>query len=605
MNLKWLNTISDYLDKQGIRLQKPIDITNSPNVTVCLSVFQTGSNEIAINLNKDDDWSVFFNHYGDVFTTFETKGKYAVASNFPVFEKPPLWNNFCFTLKIKNEFLLKKRMNGQFLGNIMEIEEISELDIEIKGATKISMCNVYSKALEEISCGVSQEGLIYTWNTSDWKTVDKPGQINTMLTAEICTNTVLFKFPFDRTFEEAVGICKRLNNSVMPEFHELAPSVFDFYGIGNGWREDIFLPNRKVDGGGFENAFTLSRSNLSEEFWKKANGLNGGMNEPILACKNNSCKDDKESETYSFICKLQNDMKLKVRGLCKNSRIDREYVLASKPTGNVSELTLVGQNSHIKYTTVDYWQLFVHNGRTSATSKVNKGSLLLGTNLWRIDKDPICNGSNSFDLNLSFNTCDWEEFNCQNGDCVDILNRCDGKFDCLDASDEKDCKIVHFSPNYNNNTGDVGTDNQTKVRVAVEIVSFLAINDKQGTIRAQIKVQMDWKDSRLNYLDLKEFASENKLDLAEADRIWKPTLHYFDTEIYNREQHKPVTITIRRNETDRPVFADSSFLYNALIYKGGHNTIQLKTWIRYLLTKTLRNTFLFYLLICFSMENFY
>lgn len=35
--------------------------------------------------------------------------------------------------------------------------------------------------------------------------------------------------------------------------------------------------------------------------------------------------------------------------------------------------------------------------------------------------------------------CTPEEFSCDNGQCVSFSVRCDGRFDCLDNSDERDC----------------------------------------------------------------------------------------------------------------------------------------------------------------------
>ena len=35
--------------------------------------------------------------------------------------------------------------------------------------------------------------------------------------------------------------------------------------------------------------------------------------------------------------------------------------------------------------------------------------------------------------------CRAGQFRCGTGDCVDAETICDGKFDCLDAADERDC----------------------------------------------------------------------------------------------------------------------------------------------------------------------
>ena len=120
----------------------------------------------------------------------------------------------------------------------------------------------------------------------------------------------------------------------------------------------------------------------------------------------------------------------------------------------------------------------------------------------------------------------------------------------------------------------------TKVDITTEIVSLLAIDDKEGTIRAQLKIQLNWKDSRLGYMNLKDSSLENTLGTKEANGIWRPRLQLFDTNIYQREQHKNETVTVMKNKNDTPTFAPNFLVYNGLFYINNPNTLQLKTWLR-------------------------
>ena len=63
----------------------------------------------------------------------------------------------------------------------------------------------------------------------------------------------------------------------------------------------------------------------------------------------------------------------------------------------------------------------------------------LGQHTWRLKS--VNNFDGDFDLSLD--SChDDTEFNCVNGMCVPIEQRCDGRDDCGDASDEDDCHKV-------------------------------------------------------------------------------------------------------------------------------------------------------------------
>ena len=57
----------------------------------------------------------------------------------------------------------------------------------------------------------------------------------------------------------------------------------------------------------------------------------------------------------------------------------------------------------------------------------------IGSHCWDIHS-PLFNGA----VNLNLNACDdEEEYNCADGTCVIIEDRCNGKNDCPDGSDEQ------------------------------------------------------------------------------------------------------------------------------------------------------------------------
>ena len=84
-----------------------------------------------------------------------------------------------------------------------------------------------------------------------------------------------------------------------------------------------------------------------------------------------------------------------------------------------------------------------------ATSNAPEISLLVGVHNWTIYNDSkLCSLDSSYNTVLKLIGCTIEEFTCNNGICVDMASRCDGKNDCADESDEAGCKSFVQSTGY-------------------------------------------------------------------------------------------------------------------------------------------------------------
>ena len=81
------------------------------------------------------------------------------------------------------------------------------------------------------------------------------------------------------------------------------------------------------------------------------------------------------------------------------------------------------------------WMLQIY-GTTDIYATVNATDYPFGTMDWEVHNDFKCrNGENGTDLvALNINSCKSDEFNCGDGSCVPINQRCDGDINCPDKT---------------------------------------------------------------------------------------------------------------------------------------------------------------------------
>ena len=84
----------------------------------------------------------------------------------------------------------------------------------------------------------------------------------------------------------------------------------------------------------------------------------------------------------------------------------------------------------------------------SAVSTASFRDLALGNHEWRIKNDIKCQ-EGTFITTLSLTACKDDEYTCNDGLCLPIDLRCNGKPECKDRSDELECTIIIEDDSYN------------------------------------------------------------------------------------------------------------------------------------------------------------
>ena len=194
---------------------------------------------------------------------------------------------------------------------------------------------------------------------------------------------------------------------------------------------------------------------------------------------------------------------------------------------------------------------------------------------WHLSLNDECEDGPVTNKLLHLTSCGDDDFNCDDGTCVDIRSRCDLNNDCSDFSDEKNCTILIKPSSYNSYVAPPKPVNQRKnpIEIKLTILNILNIDIVQSKIKVQFKLMLSWYDSRLQYKNLKVSEHYNGIN-SESD-IWYPVLvfHNTETKASTVNDEKSVISILREgnNFTNSPL----SSLENAHIYKGSENKLRL------------------------------
>ena len=175
----------------------------------------------------------------------------------------------------------------------------------------------------------------------------------------------------------------------------------------------------------------------------------------------------------------------------------------------------------------------------TAKSRASQNSFALGKHNWTVSGDKYqCSEGKDYTLEMKLTGCNSTQFTCDDGQCVKMEERCNQMPDCEDKSDETNCKILHLRKGYNQRVPPVGTMNcgrvktlkPVEVKVSLTLFKVVAIEEEDHSIELQFQINLEWKENRATYYNLKSESYLNALSKDEINSLWLPLVVYLNTD---------------------------------------------------------------------------
>ena len=198
----------------------------------------------------------------------------------------------------------------------------------------------------------------------------------------------------------------------------------------------------------------------------------------------------------------------------------------------------------------------------------------IGNLAWNISGERNCKDGT---LMLSLTSCNESQFTCNNGLCINLDQRCDGKVDCKDDSDELNCEVVEIGDSYNNllapTPPEGNKSNKIIVNITIIIHTISGFSEIEGTFDSQFNLQMVWYDKRLNYHYLRN--EPKSLRTETIDKLWFPAFYFKNTKtkvIITPDFKAQIEIRKMGNGT----FAEEHEGENKIVYSGKENPLSFE-----------------------------
>ena len=246
-----------------------------------------------------------------------------------------------------------------------------------------------------------------------------------------------------------------------------------------------------------------------------------------------------ECESYHKACPCQFHVQpvLRLRGLCEDSVINSIFTLKQLPQDPDNMIILGSTTTRIMFNKKrNQWKLTDAKSDVTAISQSNRVSYLLGKHNWTVSNDVFeCSNGQKYSTVLKLTGCKYDDFTCNNGQCIRMGQRCNQIPDCSDDSDEKNCQLLTLKDGYNKNIPPIkrstfGGSLPANVSISIILMKVVEIDESDHSIHLQFQISLQWRENRARFNNLKIKTSLNALSDDDIQKLWLPLVIYDNTD---------------------------------------------------------------------------
>ena len=288
------------------------------------------------------------------------------------------------------------------------------------------------------------------------------------------------------------------------------------------------------------------------------------------------------------ICDMQETPVFETRGLCYGSSFDAHFGWTGEMSLSKELYSFRGFSKSIIQWDENQseWRMSLyHDESIYATCNETGGGYPFGIFNWYFFNDtcPRAGKSetvaeNTLRIPISFSACHKDEFSCRDGTCVNMTQVCDGQMNCQDKSDEVNCNSIIFDEAYLKYIQPPPlneSETQMPLEANVTIESILDLDEVNSLMKLQLKMDISWIDPRLEFVNLKEDANMNLLNLEQKRNLWLPEM-IFDNNQDKQEANFEDNVSLGKIQMTEGASSTRSPLYelkNSRLIEGKYGKI--------------------------------